>query len=42
MVAAIDSELTGESFEAAQAVRDALTSQMSDDGCRCDCCRRGD
>ena len=29
MIAAIDSELASESFEAAQAVRDALTAQMS-------------
>ena len=29
VVAAIDAELAGESFEAAQAVRDALTAQMS-------------
>ena len=29
MISAIDSELASESFEAAQAVRDALTAQMS-------------
>ena len=29
MAGAIDSELVSESFEAAQAVRDALTAQMS-------------
>ena len=42
VIAAIDAELTAETFEAAQSVRDALTSRC-DNHCRCDCCsRRGD